>query len=327
MKAPDNLTDEQIAVWDQLMTRVLTLNERIWEQNINGDLVRDWLHNFSGKTGAPVEVERLHGLYLLSQFMYFGIREIRVLLRSLYRDLFLMPLAKEVKDRTNSIEEFRSEIKRELDATRFLGVGNPSESGVHLLYYFRQENQLSKEAFVDAARLYETKSANGLRYRVPRFSAVKRYIFLDDLCGSGQTAIDYSKDFLPDLTAADPEIKVHYFSLFATRSGMQRVRDETVFGANSGAVYELDESYKWGDVSSRYIVGLPDAISLDILLEIVDVYGRALHSYYPFGFQDSGLLLGFSHNTPDNTLPLIWMEQMHGSEIPWYPIFKRYPKK
>ena len=31
-----------------------------------------------------------------------------------------------------------------MSATGFLGVATPSESGVHLLYYFRQENNLQK---------------------------------------------------------------------------------------------------------------------------------------------------------------------------------------
>ena len=38
------------------------------------------------------------------------------------------------------------------------------------------------------------------------------------------------------------------------------------------------------------------------------------------GYKDSQLLLGFTHNTPDNTLPIIWKEEN------WIPIFKRYSK-
>ena len=326
MKAPDNLTDAQIALWDSLTTRILTLNERIWEHSVNGELVQAWLANFDGKTGIEPAVERLHSLYLLSQFMYFGIREVRVLLKSMYRELFLLPLVGELKERAADLSEFKALLKRELEVTKFLGVGNPSESGVHLLYYFRQENQLSKDVFVDAARLYRTEESNGIRKRVPRFENVERYIFLDDLCGSGQTAIDYSQDFLPDLLAVNPNIKVSYLSLFATSEGLNRVRNETVFGENCGAVYELDETYKWTDLSSRYHFELPAEISRPVLDLVAETYGTYLQPYYPFGYHASGLLLGFAHNTPDNTLPVIWMESLHDSAINWYPIFKRYPK-
>jgi len=42
------------------------------------------------------------------------------------------------------------------------------------------------------------------------------------------------------------------------------------------------------------------------------------------GWGDCQLLLGFYHNTPDNTLPVIWYDE---DEINWYPIFRRYNKK
>jgi hypothetical protein len=326
LKAPAILSDQEIALWEALATRLLTLNDRIWERSINGESVDNWLGNFSGLTGRSKEVEQLHGLYLLSQFMYFGIREILVLLRSMYRDLFLLPLAADVKSRTATQEEFERQLTEELNATKFLGVGNPSESGVHLLYYFRQENLLAKESFIDSARLYRTETTPGGRRRVPRDPNIKRYIFLDDLCGSGQTAVDYSQDFLPDLLSAAPNVEVQYLSLFGTCDGINRVREETVFGTKSAAVYELDESYKWTGATSRYLFELPAGIDKNALVEVARVYGSQLLPYYPLGYQDSELLIGFAHNTPDNTLPIIWMEQLHGCTSEWYPIFKRYPK-
>ena len=93
LKAPPTLSNEQMALWDTLGTRIVTLDERVWEGIANGPAVENWLGNFVGRTGAPVDLERLHALYLLSQFMYFGVREIRVLLKSMYRELFLLPLA------------------------------------------------------------------------------------------------------------------------------------------------------------------------------------------------------------------------------------------
>ena len=39
---------------------------------------------------------------------------------------------------------FPPRTARRMSATGFLGVATPSESGVHLLYYFRQENNLQK---------------------------------------------------------------------------------------------------------------------------------------------------------------------------------------
>jgi len=258
--------------------------------------------------------------------MYFGSQEIRVLLRALYRELFLLPLAQRVRDETTGTAEFCERMEEERSATRFLGVGNPSESGVHLLYYFRQENGLSKSAFLDSAQIYDLASAQGQRKRVPRHPDVKRYIFLDDICGSGETAVRYSNNLLPELLTERPDVEVWYFSLFATSEGLQRVANETVFGKRCGAVYELDETYKWTGLNSRYLSALPEGLYRSLLTALPFAYGSMLLPEHPLGYQDSQLLLGFSHNTPDNTLPIIWFEQEHGTSASWYPIFKRYPK-
>lgn len=326
LKTPLSLDDEQIQLWELLGTRVLTLNERVWEERANGPTVESWLNNFDGRTGHSAEIERLHALYLLSQFMYFGTSEIRVLLKALYRDLHLWPLAQEVRARTSNETEFLAEMVKEREATRFLGVGNPSESGVHLLYYFRQENSLGKGAFLDSAQMYKMSASDGGRQRTARYGDVKRYIFLDDMCGTGETAVRYSQDLLPDLIAENQNVEVYYFSLFATAEGLKTVREETVFADRCGAVYELDESYKWANEKSRYLSALPAGLDRGLLVKLATDYGELIVPGDPLGYLDSQLLLGFAHNTPDNSLPVIWCDQENGSQIPWYPIFRRYPK-
>jgi len=326
MKVPASLDNEQMKLWDALTTRLVTLDERVWEGKASGPAVESWLGNFNGRTGATADLERLHALYILSQFMYFGAQEIRVLLRALYRELFLLPLSQRVRAETNGVEEFCARMAAERAATRFLGVGNPSESGVHLLYYFRQENGLSKSAFLDSAQIYELADVRGQRKRVSRHPQVTRYIFLDDICGSGETAVRYSDSLLPELMAEQPEVEVWYFALFATSEGLHRVANETVFGMRCGAVHELDETYKWTGLNSRYLSALPDGLHRSLLTALPFLYGSILLPGHPLGYQESELLLGFSHNTPDNTLPIIWFEQEHGTPETWYPIFKRYPK-
>jgi hypothetical protein len=53
-------------------------------------------------------------------------------------------------------------------------------------------------------------------------------------------------------------------------------------------------------------------------------YGQHLWAADPLGYKDGQLLLGFSHNTPDNTLPIFWSEG-HPPRL-WEPMFKRYHK-
>lgn len=335
---------------DELKKRILALNERVWEGRMSWPKVEQWLENFTGKVADP-EQEQLHALYWLSQFMYFGAREIRVMLRAMYRDLYFTPMVQDVRDkigRSCSDFDLEAAVKDEIKHTCFIGVGNPSESGVHLLYYFRQENKLSKKRFSDAVQIF-SRSATPVSYYFPfrswlqslicpshdqgasgpltlRDPSLRRYIFLDDICGSGDTAIDYSRQVLGDLLKLKPDAQVAYLSLFATEKGLECVRRNTLFGNDCSAVFELDASYQCLSHDSRYLSLTPDYIDPDLARRIVREYGELLNPDYACGYKNSELLLGFHHNTPDNTLAIIWWDSPVDSIQPWHPAFKRYPK-
>ncbi len=309
------------------MKRILVLNERVWEHRVSKPKIDEWLDNFTGRV-VEVELERLHALFWLSQFMYFGSREIRVLLKSMYRDLFLCPMIQEVRAKlstTHSDNELAAEVASELSLTRFLGVGNPSESGVHLLYFFRQENALAKSQFMDAAQIFSRDSSSNWLLRKPN---VARYVFLDDICGSGDTAETYSATLLTEMLSLEPKLKVSYHCLFASAEGLKRVRDKTLFKDRCSAVYELDGTYKCLSTTSRYFSATEyPEIDHSVACAIATTYGDLLDPTYSRGYKDSQLLLGFHHNTPDNTLGFIWADGVPtGATHSWNPIFKRYPK-
>lgn len=334
LRALDAADEDDSADWEEtkqtLRTRITILSERAWEGRVKWDLVERWMSNFTGESGLDVQKERIHALYLLSQFLYFGSREIRVLLKALYRDLFLLPLIQEVREKHNRTRDpnlLRELVEAELEKTRFLGVGNPSESGVHLLYFFRQENGLRKRHFLDTAQILERHLLPDSSYqRRLRYPDVERYIFVDDVCGSGDTAIKYSKDFLAEVKECKDEVNLSYLAMFSTDDGMKAVREQSIFGQAAAAVYELDKTYKCLSANSRYLKVVPDRIEPDTIRKVALAYGEKLLPNHPNGFLGSELLMGFHHNTPDNTIPVIWMDESHGSSIPWTPAFRRYPK-
>lgn len=323
------LTIEQRDDWDLLRKRILVLNEKVWDNRLCWSTVEQWLKNFNGRSGLDISTERIHALYLLSQMMYFGGREIRVLLRSLYTDLVLIPMIQHVRTlNAGSRDESLIEncVLQCLSKTRFLGVGNPSESGVHLLYYFRQENSLPKRLFLDAASIFSRTTIDGKTKQTLREEAVERYIFLDDLCGSGETAEKYSEDLLPRILTANPNVELYYYSIFATSGGLSRVRQKSCFGKRCGTVFELDESYKCFADNSRYLTVMPKSIDKNSIIKLNSYYGNLVCPGHANGFEDGQLLLAFYHNTPDNTLPIIWRDQDNGATVPWTSALKRYPK-
>lgn len=310
----------------ELLEQILMLNELIWEHRLDNAKIENWLSNFAD-AGRNVAEERRHALYLLSRFLYYGDGEIRALLKALFRDLYKYPIVESVRRRLgNSLDFSRidAEFKRELAATRFLGIGNPSESGSHLLYYFRQENRLDKDLFISTHQIFEPH--RGTQPTKLRDIAVTRYIFVDDFAGSGQQADEYSRDLIEDMLAAASSsgltISVCYYPLVATSAAIGNIRSTTKF-TDVRAVIELDDSFKAFDPSSRYFRAAPATIDRALAESMCRHYGTRLWAAYPVGYRDCQLLLGFHHNTPDNSLPIIWFDE---HQTTWKPIFRRYPK-
>ena len=329
---PDHPAIQSRDTFSTLKSRITTLNTRSWENKLQWLDVTRWLDNFDGRSGHAADTEKLHALFLLSQFMYYGSREVRVLLRSLYREMILVPFVQRARTAlagSRQVTEISPELKRQLSETRILGIGNPSESGPHLLYFFRQENSLSKDHFMSASEIITaTKATDGGFVRAIRNPEVTDYFFIDDVCGSGDTAIKFSRNVLEEIAAmaAPNVINFHYYSIFATKAGIREIREKTVFGANAAAIYELDETFSSLSTNSRFLKNHPDDIEPATVREVALFYGELLWPGAAGGYDNNQLILGFGHNTPDNTLPIFWGHPEHYATVPWNPAFQRHLK-
>lgn len=323
---------EALPLYDKLITKVLAYFQTIWREKWREKVDEEWMSNFQDPDDDILEREKINMLYLLSKFMFFGSSELRQLLLSLYRDLYKYPIIESIRKSnrdTTDLFFINDEFEKELKATRFLGVGNPSESGVHLLYYFRQECNLSKELFINASDILSTQnitetSENGasrsyLKSEIADAS-IKRYIFIDDFCGSGNQAEDYLKKIVENIKFENRSLEVNYLMLFGTDHGINNVRSLNVFDKIE-AVFSIDESFKTFSDNSRYFkVELDEMIDKDFAEITARKYGAELFNP-PLGHGDCQLLFGLFHNTPDNSLPIFWSEENR-----WIPIFKRYSK-
>src|ERR1022692_692591 len=309
----------------QLIDKIKTLNERVWEGRAARPILNEWLDNFANdRSDQPSE--KLHALFLLSNFMYFGDIELRVLLKALFRDLFRYPIIEKLrKSAGNTLEAAVLQVQflNELARSRFMGIGNPAESGTHLLYYFRQENSLAKDLFVHTHQIFDGRLDANARLAN---SSVKRYVIIDDFCGSGDQAMEYSGKVIAAMRQAaersSTTIEVCYYVLFATTDGLARIRDESEFD-RIAAVYELDSSYQTFAEDSRYFRTHPPSIDRDFAYDMCRTHGEQLWPPFPLGYQDGQLMIGFHHNTPDNTLPVLWFDS---ATPPWTPLFRRYHK-
>jgi len=313
-------------IYAELEEKIKVLRETVWwDRELRWHEVEKWLEQFETSTNVDDD-ERLQCLFLLSNFMYFGRREIRELLRSVYRDLYKYPKVENIRKKngnTRDLAIIEKEFKASLNKSRFLGMGNPSESGTHLLYFFRQENELSKESFIHGHEIF-SRDAQGKF--VLRDNTITEYVFLDDLCCSGSQAISYSRDLVKPIKDLNPNIKVSYFVLFGTDYGLEAIRQQKSFDEVE-CVYELDATFKAFSDGSRYYAKEVSPISKDKAAIICKKYdARLMDANYNMGFAQSQLLLGFYHNTPDNTPPFFWFNGTYETDKQWYPIFRRYHK-
>lgn len=314
---------------DRLTEQIKRLLESVWDHRADLQDIDEWLGQFADHDD-PEQSERFQMLFLLSQFMYFGPIEVRSLLRALYRDHFQYPIIARFRrangdtiDRERIMLAFREELAR----TRFVGLGNPSESSAHLLYFFRQENQLGKDQFVGTGDIFHFVAADDGFIQVVRDPDIVNYILIDDLCGSGDQVEKYAEDVALPLKAfaarAGRDVHVSYFALFGTSEGIQHVRELEAFDRVE-CVVELDPTFRCFSQQSRYYANELRPISQDLAQRVAQDHGARLQPDHPLGFDNGQLLIGFGHNTPDNTLPIFSFDEPTGP--PWIPIFKRYAK-
>jgi hypothetical protein len=310
-----------------LIAKLMVLSEQLWDRRVNKQGIERWLDNFTGKS-TDVETERAHALALFSHLMYFAERELRELLRALFRDHYKYRVIQQIRadmGATSDVRAIHSRFEDLLQRTRFLALGNPSESGTHLLYWFRQENRLPRELFVHPYELADRSLDDpGAGLADP---GIQRLVFVDDFCGSGSQAAGMAKTLLPLLrrlaTTSETLLDISYLVLFANVSGIQHVREHARFDSVE-SIFELDDTYKVFSERARQFSTPHEGISKETARIVAETYGKELSPKWPLGFRDGQLLLAFHHNIPNNSLPIIWAG---GPEHEgWHGVFRRFPK-
>ena len=240
---------------EECKKKIQDLNSTLWDNRVRGPRIDEWLNNFSD------DLEKDYALYILSRMMYYSSLNIRSLLKSLYRDLYRYPIIREIREKNDdSIDPniIEKQFLQELNKTRFLGVGNPSESGVHLLYFFRQENKIRRDLFVNTDDVIRYDDDNK-PYINEAFKDVKRFVFIDDLCGSGiQATSDDSnvRRCVGNIRDVVNNAEISYFMLFGLSNGVEYVRNYEFCGKklydHVEALIELDGSYSCFSDTSRF---------------------------------------------------------------------------
>ena len=141
-------------------------------------------------------------------------------------------------------------------------------------------------------------------------------VFVDDIIGSGNQAFRFYNFNLNDL-----QVNKYYYSLLGFQKGPKFLSDSKTFAK----VYSTKHLDKKDMAFSEESEIFPDAEIRKTIFEIAETYGKKLYPNGPVGYDNCQALIVFAHNTPNNTLPIIWAsannEKVVG--VPWNPIWER----
>jgi hypothetical protein len=295
------------------LNEIVDRNNYLWENRLTRKIVNDWLENFSGQA-KPKAIEEEVATKILNNFIYYGEKELRYLCKAAFSLLKRQKIAENpalyMGSKSNAI------VKQYLDSCYFSYIGRAGESGGMVTYYFRQENDLSIDRFAEPSEF----TTNSVRKEELLDSTI---VFIDDFLGTGRTACDFWRSKVIPIKSNHPKARFQYLALVATTRGIEKIAEYT--GIDVICPEILDDSYRAFYEESLIF---PVKNERDIAREVCEFYGGCLVAKaHALGYRDSQAILGFHHNIPDNTLPIIWAENKQANGKKWRPLFKRKHKK
>jgi hypothetical protein len=190
-------------------------------------------------------------------------------------------------------------------------LDGPGKSGARFARLYLDENAMYHESLVERGQL---------KVALSKRDDVQALVFVDDFVGSGHSASDYLQGFLnecEDLLAAK-SIRIFFVAVCGFERGMRYIENNLtskMARINLHFCDSLDESDSCFRDQSKVF---PDANERSRAKEIAESKGALLCKPAPLGYSDSQALVVFSHNCPNNTLPILWERNRE-----WIPLFRR----
>lgn len=252
-----------------------------WPGDVSVDQLVNWIIQFD-----PVDYDL--ALRILKHLNVLGSEDIRSGLRVSYARL-----QRRAKDRDTEISKGN---------TMFFAVGDAGKSGAMIAYEFRLANELPESNFsTENSRSYLEQ---GL---------VKNVVLVDDVIGTGKSAIEAAKSIKEEATPLGVE-NVFVLSVCGFQSALDNVSEET--GADTFSAFTYDKQDTVTSFDSPFYSGLTHE-KKESLLKRLKYYNKRC-SRSELGFGGIGALIAFTHNPPNVSLPVVW-----ASGNGWNPIFPR----
>lgn len=178
--------------------------------------------------------------------------------------------------------------------TFIVPFGKTGKSGDKLLYDFRRAIPDLENKIIEKYEIVEKKNSN--------------LIFLDDIIGTGSQASTYITGSIQQLLTTS---NTNYLlTIFATPQGVFEVQ-QTGFRVLTHELLEEKFNYYLDDICTVFLFEEKKLLS-ELNYKLISRKNR----YH------LGLLISFHYSTPDNTMPIIWKNQLQ-SDNKWNALLPR----
>lgn len=294
---------------DRLYRGLIEKNEVHWKK-LNSEDILSWLHNFEN------EHEVHCALVLADNILYYNLNDIHYLYKYILTNKVRIMLIN---------EKLHSGLPSDLDYwfekylrehCIFLGFGRAGKSAGSMVYVFRQSHKIPGLTYYDLGQFL---------LKPGDLKSIERIFLIDDFLGSGKQALtewrrkadeeDETSNNLESIKKNNPHINFNYLALVGCEVGKKNLESTLPIKVILGE--ELDDRFKC--FSTNSVIFKDNKIRQEAK-KVMEEKGRMLYSF-PLGFDNMELAIVFNHNTPDNTLPVIWKNPANGC---WFPLFERF---
>lgn len=189
----------------ELKKLIMHTSATVWKHEITEKEIDMWLDNFTGEVLSKDE-EKVLALWLLANFVYYNEDEVLHLCRVLMRD-FIHRILIDANTPQGTIND--NDLAEIITRTRFLALGEASESGGYILYYFRQINDLHISYFIFP------KTSNS--------DSINNLVYIDDVTlTAGQGGQAYRK--LKDMKSKYPNKRIILLALIASEDSIEELK-------------------------------------------------------------------------------------------------------
>jgi len=261
-------------------------------RHVGGEQVRAWLDQFGNTTDQRLMFKILQRLKIYSE------DELRAKMRDVHGIM------------SRGLVERRAlrQLKRSDILVSYLD--GPGKSGAHLARLYCDENNIYRDNLVESARLNQSLDREG----------VQALMFVDDFLGTGDSVCGYLATLADGLREKliSLELRVFFVAVTGFAAAAQKVSqavDDLRLPIKIHVCDSLDDRNHCFAEHSEIFASEGERLAA---MDLAYRKGVTLCKQAPLGYGGCQAMVVFSHNCPNNTLPILWDQTEH-----WHPLFRR----